>query len=121
MSDKVEFTQLATELLAKTRAGKIRWIPADYPKMYSTKINKAFTVTVLWEADYRKLRHNIILSMLDKKDNLIATVSSNELEKPALLDELYEVVQEQLFQQSLQRGRNAQYKVKDVFEALSKL
>jgi len=121
MNDKVELTKLATELLAKTQKGKIRWIPSDYPKMYETKINKAFTVTVLWEADYRKLRHNIRLAMLDKKGNLIAEVSSHELENSALLEELYEVVQNQLWQQSLQRGQKTQHKVKDVLEALSKV
>jgi hypothetical protein len=121
MDNKVELTKLATTLLAKTQKGKIRWAPADYPKMYETKISKAFTVTVLWEADYRKLKDYIRLAMWDKKDNLITEVSSYELENATPLEELYQVVQDQLWQQSLQRGPKTQHRVKDVLEALAKV
>jgi hypothetical protein len=118
MKDKVDLTTLASELLAKTRERKIRWKPANYPAMYSTTIKKEFAATVQWDADYRNLKRDIRMSLWDKKNRLIAMTKASELENPSVLDELFEIVQEQ---QALGQAFPSDQKVEDLVETLRKL
>lgn len=95
MKDNLEMTKLASELLVKTRERRIRWKPAAYPTMYSATANKEVTATVQWDADYLNLKRDIRLALWDKKNRLIAMTKASELENPSVLDELFEVIQEQ--------------------------
>lgn len=117
MEEKAELMQFVSELLAKTRERRIRWQPASFPRMYEATLKRGFIVTAEWNANYRTLKHEICITLLDKKNKLIATVSTGDLENPSLLDELYQAIQEQ----NSQRDWKAHAKVKDVLEALSKV
>jgi hypothetical protein len=96
MANKGELTQLAIELLKKTREDKLRWDGSVSAKLYFTNIQHKFFVTLQRETGIDNLRHAFRIMLWDNnKDNLIASFSANELEDPSLLHNLCEAIEEQ--------------------------
>ena len=117
MENKNELMQFASELLAKTQQRKILWQPASFPLMYEATLKRGFKVAVEWNANYRTLKHEICITVSDKENKLIATISTGELNDSSLLDKLYEAIQDQ----TLPRDWKAPGKVKDALATLRSL
>jgi hypothetical protein len=112
MRGNFDLSTLAKELLAKTKARKLKWLQS-LPNGFTTAFGKRYHVTIVRFPGMKDQKPEIRLVMRDDVDAFTMGVSDSEMENPAPLQELFEAVRECIIR--------SEFKIEDAVDTLRKL
>jgi hypothetical protein len=112
MKDKFDLNSLVTELLAKTKEHRLKW-QRSLPDSFTTAFGGRYTVDIIQLPGVKGEETEIQLVIQDDVDDSLIEVSDSEMENPAILHELFNIV--------LQRATRPELKIQDAVDQLRKL
>jgi hypothetical protein len=112
MRENFDLSSLAKELLAKTKARKLKWLQS-LPNGFTTAFGARYHTTIVQFPGIKDQKPEIRLVMRDNVDDFTIGISDSEMENPAALQELFEVVREGIIR--------SEFKVEDAVDTLRTL
>jgi hypothetical protein len=112
MKEKIDLSSLAHELLAKTKAGKLKWLQS-LPNGFTTAFGGRYHATIVRFPGIKDQKPEIRLVMRDDADDFTIGEGDNKMENPEALRELFDAVRESVIR--------PEFRIQDAVETLRNL
>jgi hypothetical protein len=112
MKDNFNLSFLVKELLGKTEEDKLKW-RRSLPDSFTAAFGGRYTVDIIQLPSVKDQKPEIQLAIQDDVNDTLVEVSDSEMENPAILQELFNIV--------LQRTVRPELKIQDAVNQLRKL